>query len=273
VYELADLIFKVKQPLESEVGFYRKGQGVSCFHHIAANRNTVEFLLRKGAVILPWESHSESLAAMSKEVGPRIVWLLDKLCPDWRKRQIFILGARGTVGQYAILALLSAGGALGNISCCDLYDGLFFSDKTGLKYHTFSSKKDDVLRAQLGRSSIFIFAAVGKNGAPRVIGRSHFDNIRPGSLIIHVSIDEGGNTDDPEFQKLTSWDDPVYTVNFGNGNSYSVCNIPNFPGCVKAEESSRALVEANLPYYVELISNWPNVPEKYWFKGFEDGAS
>src|SRR3989344_4308300 len=42
VYKQADLIIKVKQPLEREIEFYRSGQGVSCFHHVAANRKTVE---------------------------------------------------------------------------------------------------------------------------------------------------------------------------------------------------------------------------------------
>ena len=273
VYTPADLILKVKQPLEQELGYYnRRGQGVCCFHHVSANRNSVECLLQKGVVILPWESHPESLIAMSKEVGPRIVLLLEKLRPNWRQSRIFIGGARGTVGQHTILSLLSAGGSLNLISCCDVDDGFFVSENTGLEFNTFGSRNDQFFRSQIASSSIFILAAVTKNGAPRFIRRDHLYYLRYGALVIQVSIDEGGNIDNSACRWLTSWDNPVYAVRWESGNKFDVVNIPNFPGCVNADKSSQALVKANLPYYVEIISSWPKVPKKYVYHGSEVGV-
>ena len=270
LFEWSDIILQVKQPTAKDVEFYREGQGSLCFHHTAANRAVVDELLKKGICIMPREYHRPSLSAMSKEAGRRVVDVLTSCYPradEWLRENIFIAGARGVVGQHAINSLISAGVDERKIYKCDVRQEIFISPETGREYWTFSSEDRFNFHPSLENCKILILAAASKSGAPKIIKREHLKLLQNGTFILQVAIDEGGNIDVPDFSKVTYWSNPVYPVRVG-GKGFFVCNISNLPGCIRPGDSSVALDEASYGYYCEILSAWPNVPEKYLFKRF-----
>ena len=274
IYDAADLILKVKQPLADEVELYHKGQGSCCFHHVAANKDVVAKLLDKKVLILPWEKHLLILSAMSREAGKRIPRILDRFSAeiwhrDWRKENIFVFGVRGTVGRHAIRALVSEGVSLNQIFACDIADGEFIAPDTStpLSFFTFSSAREEELLAALQVCRIGVYAALSPKGTPKIIKRAHLGILPQDSVIIQVAIDEGGNIDDTDFGKVTYWSEPFFYAYVGPKRIY-FCNLPDIPGCINPAESTRELIKTNFEYLCEIIRAWPNVPERYLFKGF-----
>lgn len=277
LYGSADIVLGVKQPTWEEVGYLRRGQGISCFLHAAANKEIVLALFEKGVKILPLECNTPSLGAMSREAGLRIPQILDRCYPGdteerkrvWRSKNIFLLGARGTVGRHAIDALLRAGVGHAQLRLCDLEAGIFSADDTELPrvYKTFSVADDDEMMLHLRVSHVVVLAAFGRDGAPRVISRRHLAILPHKALIVQVTIDEGGNIIEEEFCRPTGWSDPVYAVHLGSKVLYA-CNLPNIPGCIDSRTSSIALDRVDRGYYLDLCRLWPDVPEEYLFRGF-----
>lgn len=277
LYGSADIVLGVKQPTWEEVGHLRQGQGISCFLHAAANKEVTSALLEKGVKILPLECNTPSLGAMSREAGLRIPQILDRCYlgdteekkRTWRKKDVFILGARGTVGRHAIDALYGAGVNHLQLHLCDLEAGFFSADDTELPrvYKTFSIADDDEVMSHLQVSHVVILAAFGREGAPKALSYRHLAILPHKALIVQVTIDEGGNIVEEEFCRPTGWSNPVYDVPLGPKVLY-MCNIPNIPGCIDPRTSSIALDRVNRAYYLDLFSSWPDVPEEYLYKGF-----
>lgn len=275
-YESVDIVLGVKQPTWSEVahlGERPEVQGISCFLHASANRAIVERLLEKEKVkILPLEYSEKSLSAMSREAGLRIPTILDRCYPGgketWKKENVFLLGARGTVCRHAIDALYTAGVGHGQFHPCDLAAGVFAADDTEVPraYRTFPIADDDEVMSHLQVSRIVILAAFGRGGAPKVLSYKHLAVLPHKALIVQVTIDEGGNIIEEEFCRPTSWSDPIYEAHLGPKILY-VCNIPNIPGCIDPATSSRALEQADYNYYLRLFMSWPDVPEEYLYRG------
>ncbi len=269
VYAQANIVLKVKQPFLEEVGLYHRGHVSACFHHMATNKEVVNALVAKGVRIAPFEYYRPSLRSMSMEAGRQIITILNRLCGDmWKDEHIFFGGGRGIVCEHAILDFRIAGVPLKRIHACDREAGAFFSDGMMMAYKTFSSADDKELRAHLQQCRILILAAVGSGGAPRFITSRHLALLPDNAIIIQVSIDEGGNIDDPEFQRVTYWDSPSYHVE-RSGKRFTVCNVPDIPGCLAPMRASIALDQANFPYYVKLLQAFPEVPAEFLYNLME----
>lgn len=274
LYLRSDIVIKVKEPQDSELKYYRKGQASCCFHHVAANVKRVNQLLKKGVVVLPFEQNAVSLPAMSREAGKRIPDILDQYygAPSWKQQMIFLAGARGIVGR-TVMGCFERDLEVSwkdQVQACDVAEGLFTTKEAPhLKYYTFLSDDNTQICKILPFCRIIILAArFPSGGAPKIVKKHHLDLLPPGAFIIQVAIDEGGNIDDEEFCKKTYIKDPVYEVRRNNKIIY-VCNLPNIPGCIRPEQSTMVLSSENLSYYRELFESWPNVLEKYIFKGFK----
>jgi len=271
LYREADIIIKVKQPFPEEIALYRSGQGCCGFHHMATNREVVDVLLQKGVKILPLEYHRPSLTAMSRHTGKWLPSLIGEQFDSswkWQQENIFLGGGRGVVCQYVVYSLLGSYELRpSQIHACDLVRGRFISPETSVSYWTFSGEDDDELCERLSYCRIVVLAAVRKGGAPKFLKPRHLEYMPEGVLIFQVSIDEGGNIDDPEFCRVTSWQKLVYTV-VRHNKLYRVYNIPNIPGALFPELASYALDVANFPYYREIFSRWPEVPGQYLFSGW-----
>jgi hypothetical protein len=196
---------------------------------------------------------------MSAEAGRQVSTILDRVCgKGWIKEDIFFGGARGMVGQYAILACRNRGIPFSRIHACDIVAGTFVSPNTGMSYETFSSKNGKKLYAELRKCRILILAAAGFSDAIRFLKPRHLDHLVSGAVIVQVSIDEGGNIDEPAFQRVTYWDDPFYEV-VRMDKKFTVCNIPNIPGCLAPYNASLALEKANFLYYANILVSFPDI--------------
>lgn len=269
LFARAALIIKVKQPLSGEGDFLHSGQGVACFHHVNMNKAVVEKLIKMGVSILPFEYYSPAIHAMSKMAGERIGLVLEKFYgPGWRREKIFFGGARGTMCQTAIHHLWDTVGDPANqFLAFDLTAGWFVS-MFGRRYFTLSTIYESSLASAMAECKIFVLAAITKHGAPKFLKPRHLDLMPDGSFIIQVSIDEGGNIDDPHFCQTTYWgSSAVYRVRRVT-KEIQVCNLPNLPGCINPSQSSFALDRALGPYFVELLRAWPHISDRYIFKGF-----
>lgn len=268
LFEVVDLLVKVKQPFSEEVDLLHSGQGVACFHHVNANRAAVEELLKNRVTILPFEYHPPAIQAMSKMAGERIRVVLDKFyVSGWHLEKIFFGGAKGTVCQTAIHHLWDmVGNPERQFLAFDLVEG-WFNSTFGRRYLTLSTRYDSSLASAVAECKIFVLAAITKHGAPKFLKPHHLDLMPDEAFIIQISIDEGGNIDDPDFCETTYWSNPVYKVSRGT-KEILVCNLPNLPGCINPSQSSFALDRALGPYFIELLRTWPRVPKKYIFKGF-----
>ena len=259
VYRRADIILKVKQPFLQEVSLYHSGQMCACFHHTKTNSEVIQILLNKNVIIAPFEYYRPALAAMSYEAGMRIATMLDHLCGDsWKQEHIFFGGGRGMVCQTAVAQCRRMGIPAQRIHACDINGGLFFSEKMRMSYMTFSGQDEAELCEWLQKCRVLVLAAVDSQGAPRFLKSAHLDLLPDGAVIVQVSIDEGGNIDDPEFQRVTYWDDPSYEVRRGS-KRFTVCNIPDIPGCLSPESASVALDQANFWYYSNIIGSFPEL--------------
>lgn len=261
----SDIILGVKEPREDVVAYYREGQGSLCFQHIAGNRPVAASLLAKRVVLMPFEYHRPTLEAMSRLVGPRIPVILERCYGlGWRHLNIFVGGAQGAVGQNTVDALLASGVGAGQLHLCDLNTTpLMISCHDAVD--VFSSTDEKFMERALGVCQILILAAVGKRGAPKFLKPHHLGFLPVSTFILQVAIDEGGNIDDPEFCRVTYWDDPVYRV-YRSGKEYTVCDLPDIPGIIDPEESSRALAKANFEHRCAIFRAWPNVPSEYVVK-------
>ena len=268
LYRRADIILKVKQPFAEEVSLYHRGQLCACFHHPTTNQDVVTRLIHKHVLLAPFEYYRPGLRAMSCEAGRHVATILNTLCGEsWKREHIFFGGGRGMVCQHAIAQCRRMGIRAKQIHACDRENGLFFSEKLRMSYMTFSGEDQTELCEHLQKCRILVLAAVGPHGAPRFLTHKHLDLLPDGAVIVQVSIDEGGNIDDPEFQRVTYWGNPSYTVQRGS-KQFTVCNIPDIPGCLSPESASRALDEINFPYYLELFKSFPSVADEFlYFSG------
>ncbi len=268
VFARADLIIKVKQPFPEEASFLCSGQGVACFHHVNANQEVVKGLLKKKVSILPFECYPPAIRAMSQLAGERVRVVLDKFCDSsWRREKIFFGGARGTVCQTAIHHLWNTvGNPERQFWAFDLTGG-WFDSVFGRRYFTFPTTDEIKLMAAIAECKVFVLAAITKQGAPKFLKPHHLDLMPDGAFVLQISIDEGGNIDDPDFCQTTYWSDPTYYVRRVT-KEIQVCNLPNLPGCINPSQSSVALDRALRPYFIELLRTWPRVPRKYIFRGF-----
>jgi len=274
LFKMSDIILKVKQPLDEEVQYFREGQGLSCFCHVAATSDTMNKLLVKKVKIMPWEFHRPVLSAMSREAGSRVPEIIDacfmkhSLPLYWEKENFLVIGARGIAGQHAISALINRGGVkTSHIAACALENGVFVSPETKFTYETFSSRDDHELRAHLKECRVLVLAAVKPvGGAPKVLSDEHLRLLPDNSFIIQIAIDEGGNIENKNFCKVTYWDNPVYEVEF-EGKRHHIFNVPDIPGVIRPEDSVKSLSEVMLEYLPKIIQTWPDVPPDLVFRG------
>lgn len=260
VWEM-DLIVKVKEPLQPEYLFLRRGQMIFTYLHLAANRLLTEALMESGATAIAYETVENSqgqfplLAPMSviagrlavqfgaryleRQQGGRGVLLGG--CPGVRPGNVVILGG-GVVGTEAAKMAVGMGAT---VSIIDInverlsYLETLFGSRVNLLYSTAPQIKATVPDADLLIGAVLV---PGKN-PPKLVGRSLIESMRPGSVVIDVAVDQGGCI---ETIYPTSHTKPTYldsgVVHYG---------VPNMPGAVPWT-ATQALNNSTLPYVLKL---------------------
>lgn len=261
VYAEADMIIKVKEPIEPEYGLVRDGQLLFTYFHFASERKLTDAMLASGAVCLAYETvqkadRSLPLLIPMSEVAGRMAALngayyLQKTkggngkliggVPGVKPARVLVLGG-GTVGEAA--ARMAAGlGAEVTITDISLPRLRELDAITPSNIRTLYSS-DHNIREELPTTDIVVGSVlIPGDKAPHLITRQMLKLMQPGSVLVDVAIDQGGCF---ETSHPTTHEHPIYTVD--GILHYCVANIP---GAVPFT-STTALTNATLKYALAL---------------------
>ncbi|MBU1094464.1 MAG: alanine dehydrogenase [Firmicutes bacterium] len=257
VWDSSDMIVKVKEPLESEFGYLREGLLLYTYLHLAANEALTQALILSKTQSIAYETielEDGSLPCLKpmSEVAGRLgaiegakylekpfggSGVLISGVPGVDQAKATIIGA-GVVGENALKMLVGLGAKV-TILDINLKKLTYLDDIYGNRIQTLYSSSDNIERAV--KDSDLVIGAVLLPGAkaPKLIKRAYYKDMRPGSVIVDVAIDQGGST---EVSKATYHDHPTYVVD--GIIHYSVANMP---GAVP-RTSTIALNNATLKY-------------------------
>lgn len=271
VFKQAELLIKVKEPQPSEIGLFRPGQIVFTYFHFAASPELTQSCLEAGITAIAYETirdkagrlpcltpMSEIAGKLAPQEGGKYLekpmmgrGILLGGVPGVAPAHVVILGA-GVVGTNA--AKVSAGlGADVVLMDVNLERLRYLDDVMPANVHTLYSDPHTI-REQL-RQADLVIGSVLIPGAktPQLVRREHLKEMKNGSVIVDVAIDQGGSI---ETSRPTTHQNPTYVVE--GVVHYCVTNMPGAVG----RTSTIALCNATLPYALKLAG-----------KGFEQSAA
>lgn len=266
VFEQADLVLKVKEPLAPEVAMLREGQVLFTYLHLAPVPELARGLCESGAVCIAYETVEDGggrlplLAPMSEIAGKLAAqsgaFMLEKP-----------LGGRGILlggvpGVSAANVMVIGGGVVGMnaaIIAIGLQADVFVFDRSIDRLRelevVFGGHASTVYSSTLAIEQMLPFAdlvigAVLVHGAkaPQVVKRDQLALMKHGAVLVDVSIDQGGCF---ETSRPTTHSDPTYEVD----GVLHYC-VANMPGAVPIT-STFALTNATLPYVLALAEHGP----------------
>ena len=278
VYESADMIVKVKEPLESEYGLIKKDQVLFTYFHLASDKKLTEAMIFSGAVCIAYETvidkngalplltpMSEVAGRLSVQQGAKYLekpqggkGILLGGVPGVKPADVVIIGA-GVVGHNA--AQMAAGlGAQVKVLDINLNRLRYLAEILPANVETLYSTNMSITES-LKTADLVIGATllVGAK-ATHLVTREMLKEMTPGTVMIDVSVDQGGCF---ETTHPTTHTDPTYEVD--GIIHYCVANIP---GAVPIT-STRALTNATLPYVIKLADNgWERACRQYQDLGY-----
>ncbi len=256
VWKEAGLIVKVKEPLPEEYRFLREGQALFTFLHLAANPGLARALLSSGVSALAYETLDENgrlplLAPMSLIAG-RMAPLMGAfyLQGTFGGSGVFAAGAAGVrPANCLILGAGTAGTNAARVACAIGMDttvmnitagGLKLIDEMFMgRVKTIGLTRGALMESLREADAVIGAVLVPGAKAPVLINRDALRTMKKGSVIIDISIDQGGTA---ETSRPTTHDDPVFEVD--GIIHYCVANMPGaYP-----RTSTLALVNSTLPY-------------------------
>jgi alanine dehydrogenase len=263
VWEKADLIVKVKEPIKQEWKYLRRSQVIFTYFHFAASEQLTRAHMASGAVCIAYETvelpsrELPLLTPMSEVAGRMAVQegakYLEELnggrgillggVPGVPPAKVVIIGA-GVVGVNA--AKMAAGlGAHVVILDVSLERLRYLSDVMPANVQLVFSNRhnllDQIAKADLVIGAVLIPGAV----TPKLIHRDDLKVMRTGAVIVDVSIDQGGCI---ETMHPTTHENPTFIV-----EGVVHYGVANMPGAVPIT-STLALTNATLPYVMKLAS-------------------
>ena len=275
VYATADMIVKVKEPIEPEYPLVREGQVVFTYFHFACDRELTEAMMKSRGVCIAYETvqladGSLPLLIPMSEVAGRMAtingaYYLQKtkggkgklICgvPGVRPAKVLVLG-RGIVGQAAarVAAGMGADVVIADISLPLLRK---LSVEMPPNVNTIYSSRHNIERELADVDIVVGSVLIPGDKAPHLITRDMLRLMEPGTVLVDVAIDQGGCF---ETSHPTTHSDPVYEVD--GIVHYAVANIP---GAVP-NTSTMALTNATLRYAIELA-------DKGWQRACEEDAA
>ena len=259
----AAMVLKVKEPIAAEYGFLRDDLTLFTFLHLAADRPLTEALLRAGTTGVAYETvegrggglplltpMSEVAGRMAPQVGAYHLHqylggrgLLLGGVPGVQAGEVVVIGG-GVVGTNAAKMALGLGARV-TILDVDHRRLQYLDDIFGGRVQTLASNvgtiHDAAVRADLLIGAVLIPGA----RAPRLIPRSLLAEMKTGSVIVDVAVDQGGCV---ETIHPTTHSEPTYVV-----DGVVHYGVANMPGAVP-NTSTRALSYQTLPYVLRLAA-------------------
>ncbi len=259
LYEAAELVIKVKEPLPDEYSLLREDHVLFCYLHLAALPDLADVLIRKGLTAIAWETVEEDgllplLQPMSAVAGRLAVQVGSNLLyrphqgrgvmlggmPTTERGNVVVLGA-GTVGSNAaqVAAALGAQVTVFGINR-ERLNAVHNLGPNVTSLPSFASLlQQHVVNADLLVGGVLVPGA----RAPILVSEDMVRSMRPGSVIVDVAVDQGGCV---ETTRPTQWDAPTYRVH--DVNHFAVTNMP---GAVP-RTSAQALSTSLVPYVLRL---------------------
>lgn len=258
VWQRAEMIYKVKEPLEEEYKYFREGLIIYTYLHLAGNLELTQKMLESGVIGIGYETlqldgklpllrpMSEIAGRMAVQEGARYLTkpaggkgILMQGVPGVRPANVVIVGA-GVVGTAATRIAVGMGARVTvldvNIDALTALHNIF-PDKVETLYSNPLNIESAVINADLVISTVLIPG----HKAPQLIKEEMVEQMNEGSVIVDVAIDQGGSTDLTK-GRPTTHTDPTF-VEHGVIH-YAVANIP---GAV-AMTSTYALSNATTRY-------------------------
>jgi alanine dehydrogenase len=263
VWKQAEMILKVKEPIAQEYDLLQEGQVLFTYLHLAASEELTEVLAQRKVASVAYETvqledgrlpllapMSEIAGRMAPHVGARYLekenggrGILMGGVSGVRPAKVLVLGA-GMAGGNA--AWIAAGMEAEVIVVDRNLDKLRFIDQIH-KGRITTLMSDQLTLEQRVRESDVVIGAVLVPGAraPKVVTEDMVSSMRPGSVVIDISVDQGGCI---ETSRMTTHTDPTYVVH----GVVHYC-VGNMPGAVP-NTSTYALTNVTLPYVLEIAT-------------------
>ena len=265
VWAQADLLLKVKEPIEAEYGLLRKGQVLFTYLHLAASRPCTEALLASGTTSIAYEtvqtvgpdgSVALPLLAPMSEVAGRLSAQVGAyhLMRTQGGRGVLMGGVPGVAPAVVVVigggmagdnAAAVAWGMGAHVTVFDLNVNTLRridAEYSGAIETRYSAQLD--LEAAVTQADLVIGAVLVPGAkAPRLVSNALVAQMKPGSVLVDIAIDQGGCFED---SRPTTRDEPTFRVH----DSVFYC-VANMPGAVP-RTSTFALTNATLPYVLKL---------------------
>ena len=264
VYDIADMIVKVKEPLEPEYELMHENQIMFTYLHLAPDPEQTQALLRKKVTGIAYETvqladrslpllqpMSEVAGRLSIQVGSR---MLESNCggrgillggvTGVERANVVIVGG-GNVGTNAAKMAVGLGA---NVTVIDLNSKrlAYLDDIFGGRIQTLLSNSYNIARAVKNADLVVGCVLIPGAKAPKLVTEEMVKTMKPGSVLVDVAIDQGGSI--ATIDRITTHADP-YFVKHGVIH-YSVANMP---GAVP-RTSTLALTGATLPYALKIAN-------------------
>ncbi len=261
VWQTAELVLKVKEPVEQEYHRMRRDQVLFTYLHLAASRPCTDVLLSSGITSIAYETvqlpdRSLPLLAPMSEVAGRMAPQVGAhhLQRDGGGRGVLMGGVSGVYAAKVVVLGAGVSGmnaaaiALGmqaEVLLLDLNVARLRSADAIYQGHlqTVASNSYEIERAVIDADLVIGAVLVPGARAPKLITNDLVARMKPGSVLVDIAIDQGGCF---EASRPTTHDDPTYRVH----DSVFYC-VANMPGAVP-HTSTYALTNVTLPYITAI---------------------
>jgi alanine dehydrogenase len=263
VWQTGDLILKVKEPVAEEYHRMRKDQVLFTYLHLAASRACTDALLDSGITAIAYETvqlpdGSLPLLAPMSEVAGRMAPQVGAhhLQRDGGGRGVLMGGVSGVYAAKVVVLGAGVSGMSAAAIALGMQAEVLLVDKniTRLRQadaiyqghcQTVASNAYEIERACIDADLVIGAVLVPGAKAPKLVSNELVSRMKPGSVLVDISIDQGGTFEDSH---PTTHADPTYLVH----NSVFYC-VANMPGAVP-HTSTYALTNVTLPYAVEIAN-------------------
>lgn len=263
VFDTAEMIIKVKEPLKEEIQLLKKEHILFTYLHLAASVELTEALVEKGLVGIAYETiqlpngslplltpMSEIAGRMAVQIGAQYLeksnggrGILLGGIPGVPPAEVVIIGGGVTGTQAAKVAL----GMGANVTILDTnLDRLrYLEDILSGRLQTLASNPETVERSATNADLLIGAVLIPGAKAPTLVSKDVISKMKKGSVVVDISVDQGGCI---ETIHATTHSDPVYLVD--GVIHYGVANIP---GAVP-RSSTVGLTNATFPYILQVAN-------------------
>ena len=263
IFNISDLILKVKEPIEKEYKLIKENQIVFTYFHFASHRPLLDAMIENKSICIAYETVEDDngslplLTPMSEVAGRMATQEGAKYLEKPMGGRGILLG--GVTGVQPAKVLIIGGGISGteaakmavglqaNVTILDTSEkrldelSVLFDNKINCLISTKETIETEAKKADLIIGAVLIVGAK----APKLISRELLKSLKPGCVMVDIAIDQGGCF---ETSSPTTHEDPVFTID----NVVHYC-VANMPGAVPFT-STLALTNKTLPYLIEIAN-------------------